>query len=250
MRAKINKILGSAYDKEIVKNILSSYIEIQNNYLLKKWKASELDAGHFVESVRRAIELELFGSYTPFSKNLPRFNDAVLKKYEQGKGSESIRILIPRVLKSVYNIRNKRGVGHVGAISPNEMDSTLILYSVKWVLSELIRIKSTLSIQETQKLINDIVQRQIELLWETGKIKRVLDPKMPAVKQVLVLLLDQSPLYEDKLLDYIEYKNKTNFRKLLKYLHKKRLIEYRKDRFCEITPLGIKEAEKIILGKK
>jgi len=250
MRAKIHKILESAYRKEIARNILSSYEEIQNNYLLKKWKASELDAGHFVESVRRAIELELFGSYTPFTKKLSNFNDAVLKKYEKGKGDESVRILIPRILRSIYNIRSKRGVGHIGTISPNKMDSTLILYSAKWVLSELIKLKSNLSIQETQRLVDEIVQRQIELIWETGKIKRVLNTEMPVAKQVLILLLDKSPLHEDKLLNCVEYKNKTNFRKLLNYLHKKRLIESRQDRFCEISRLGVKEAEKIILGKK
>jgi len=252
MRQKVNKILKDSYGQDVATNVLTSYYEIQNNFIIKKWKPSELDAGHFVEAVRRILEFELFGTSTPISKKLENFNDAVLKRYEQATGKhESFRILIPRVLKSIYNIRNKRGVAHVGNISPNEMDSTYILYSVKWVFSEIIRLKSQLSFQKTQDLVNLIIERQIELLWKKGDIKRILDPKMSARNQVLILLYDKSPLYKNALLEVIEYRNPTDFcNKVLRSLHKKRLIEYQKNGFCHITPNGVIEAENILLSKK
>ena len=250
MEKEVFQILQRAFGDEISTQILDSYKEIQGNFLLKKWKPSELDAGHFVEVVRRAIESELFKKYTPIDKQLLKFNELVLKQYESANGNESFRILIPRILKSVHNIRNKRGVGHIGKVSPNEMDSTYILYATKWILSELIRLKSNLSILETQKLVDKIVKRQIELIWESkNKTKRILNPKMQASKQILVFLLDKSPLSEKKLIKMVEYKNATNFTKLLKYLHSKRLIEYCSDD-CEITDLGIAEAEKILFASK
>ena len=252
MKKKVNKILEFAFGSEIANNILDAYQEIQSNYILRKWKPSELDAGHFVESVRRAIEKELFNNYTPFNQGLINFNDAVLQSYERASGNESFRILIPRALKSIYNIRNKRGVGHGGTVSPNEMDATYILYTVKWVLAEIIRLKSKLSISETQSLVNSIVKRQVEILWRRGKVIRVLDSYMSAKDQVLVFLSDESPLKRNALFCAIEYKNSTDFNnKVLKPLHKSRLIDYdERSGDCFISPTGAIEAEKIILTKK
>src|ERR1041385_8521434 len=125
----IESILKAGHPSDVVDALLTAYKEIESNYALRKWKASELDSGHFVEASRRLIENSLFGNYTPIGQSLPNFNDTVITRYENAAGDESYRILIPRVLKAIYNIRNKRGVGHVGPVSPNEMDSTLILYN-------------------------------------------------------------------------------------------------------------------------
>lgn len=250
MNNKANKVIESSFSVEVADNIFNAYKEIQSNYILGKWKLSELDAGHFVESVRRAIEMELFGNYTPFDQKISNFDDGVLKKYEQAIGNESFRILIPRALKSIYNIRNKRGVGHVSSVSPNEMDATYLLYTVKWVLSEIVRIKSSLSIDETQKIVSEIIERQIELIWEAkSSIKRILNPKLIVPKQILIFLFNESPISKNELIERTEYKNNTNFIKILKNLHKNRLIEF-DGKECDITPLGVMEAEKIILLSK
>lgn len=222
MEKEASQILEQAFGKEISIFILDSYKGIQDNFLIKKWKPSELDAGHFVEAVRRAIELELFKKFTPVGKKLHNFDDSILKKYENITGDESFRLLIPRILKAIYNIRNKRGVSHISKVSPNEMDATYILYSTKWVLSEIIRLKSNLPISKTQKLVDAIIERQIGLIWQTKTTtKRILDAKMQASKQILVFLFNQSPLTEAELIKRVEYKNATNFTKLLRYLHKK-----------------------------
>ena len=121
----VEAILKGRYPHDLIDALLSAYQEIEQNYALAKWKASELDAGHFVEAARRLLEHELLGKATPLSAGLSKFNDAALKTYENAKGDDSFRMLIPRVMWGVYGIRNKRGVGHVGAVSPNQMDSNL-----------------------------------------------------------------------------------------------------------------------------
>lgn len=180
---RIHSILISKYGNDLADKILGSYLEIENNYFWGKWKPSELDAGHFVEAIRRVIEFELTGSFTPIGQSLPNFNDQILRTYEQHPGHESFRMLIPRLLKSIYNIRNKRGVGHISNISPNEMDATLILYSVKWVLAETLRLASNLSTSETQELLDSIVERNIDLLWKEGDLKRILDTSVSLLRR-------------------------------------------------------------------
>ena len=252
MANPVDKIIQNAYGPEIAERILTAYSEALNWYSLEKWKVSELDAGHFVEAVRRIIEFETTASYTPFDKNLPKFNDTILAHYASSTvGDDSFRTLIPRVLWAIYTVRNKRGVAHTGKVAPNEMDAALIVASMKWVLSEIVRIKSLLSIDETTALVSAIVERQFEILWKDMGVRRILDPDMPAKNQVLVLLYDKSPSTEEELRFAIEYKNKTDFRKnVLQPLHTRRRIEYRStENTALILPPGILEAEKIIALK-
>lgn len=243
----VHQTLETAYGTPIAERLLSAYLEIESNYSLGKWKASELDAGHFVESARRLLEQELFGHYTSFSSKLKAFDDSVLRQYEQATGNDdSYRMLIPRSLKAIYNIRNKRGVGHIAGVSPNELDSTYILYTVKWVLAELVRLNSGLSVSDTQRLVDEIVERKVSLIWKTADFTRILNPGMRTRDKVLVLLYDENPRSAEDLRNIVEYKNKSNFTKLLRRLHKDALVHYGNDGRCTISPSGLIEAEKIV----
>lgn len=249
MRELILNILTDASDATLAKCLVNAYVEIEENFAIKKWKASELDAGHFVEAMRRFLELKFIGSYTPLSKQLAPFNDAILKGYEQSSGNESYRILIPQILKAIYSIRNKRGVGHLATISPNEMDATVILYSSKWILAEVIRIESQLSLKESEGVIKKLIQRQIETIWIENDIERILNTKFSVSAKVLVLLLVDSPRTAKDLQNIIDSKDTKYFRKVLVKLHNERLIEYKNDS-CYISPLGLIKAEELILNEQ
>src|SRR6267378_5534575 len=94
------KTLLASLPEELINALLSSYTEIESNFVHRKWKVSELDAGHFVEAARRIVEHKLIGNYTAIGKDLPKFTDQVLVQYEQRSGDETYRILIPRVLRA------------------------------------------------------------------------------------------------------------------------------------------------------
>jgi hypothetical protein len=243
-------ILENASDPILAKEIIESFQEIERNYSLKAWKVSELDAGHFVEAVRRFIELMLFGSYTPIGTTLTNFNDLVLKKYESASGDDSYRIHIPRSLLVAYGIRNKRGVGHLGKIKPNKIDASLILSISKWTLAEIIRLNSTLDISETEVIIDEIIERNIEGIWESGTIKRILIDGLSLQDQVLILLFNSSTLTDVQLNNIIENGNFPYLKKVLKMLHLKRFIEYSNTNGeCLISPKGSSKALKILENK-
>ena len=246
MENNVLDILENASDRLLSKKILDAYKEVERNYFLKIWKTAELDAGHFVESIRRFIELKLFGHYTPIGSNLSKFNQVTLQSYENSSGDVSYRILIPRVLFSVYTIRNKRGVGHIGNVMPNHQDATFILSSCSWCLAELIRNESNESPDSTIKIVEKIIKRQPEGLWEEGSIKRILAENLTLKESILFLLFDSSPQLDQTLQEIIEYKNSAYFHKILKELHYSRFIEY-KNSECVLSPKGRIEAEKIIL---
>jgi len=245
LNPRIKSHLISKYPEELVDSLLVAYTEVLTNYRIEKWKPSELDAGHFVEAVRRIIEKELFGKFTPLSKSMGSFSPAVLSKYESATGDETFRILTPRVLFSIYCIRNKRGVGHISLISPNKLDATYILNSTKWVLAELVRVAISADANEAHEITNYILEREIDLIWDDGESFMFLSSKLKAEQKILLSLYKRDRVNIEELRVLIDYKNRTNFRKLIEKLKSNNLIDVTADSICKLSPLGIKEAESI-----
>lgn len=236
--------------------LFQSYQEIVTNFAEHRWEPSELNGGKFCEVVYTIINGIIAGSLPPRPSKPP---DMVLacraleKTPAQSSrvGDRSLRILIPRVLPALYEIRNNRGVGHVGGdVDPNFMDATAVYGMASWTLAELVRIFHGISTKDAQETVDALVERKIGLVWEVEQIKRVLDPGMGKADQALVLLYSKpSWVDEQDLVSWVEYSNPNMFRKnILLVLHKKRLIEYdAQHNRARISPLGSQHVEKQIL---
>jgi hypothetical protein len=129
-------------------------------------------------------------------------------------GDRSLRVLIPRLLPVLYEIRNNRGVGHVGGdVDPNHMDAEAVQAMASWAMAELVRIFHGVKTDEAQQTVDALVERKSPLIWAVGEIKRVLDPKMSAKNQVLVLLHHSTGwVSATDLLKWVEYSNASMFR--------------------------------------
>jgi hypothetical protein len=241
-------VLVAAYQANLVDALVNAFNEIESNFARGKWKASEMDASQFVEAARRILEIETGLAPTPIGKALPKFNDGSLKAYESGMNGtahESFRVLIPRVLWAMYAIRNKRNVAHLGAeVSPNEIDAALILGQARWVMAELVRLKSGLTLEETARLVHELIEKETPLIWSDGAIERVLDTSLRLRDQVLVLLYARSPRSDQNLLAVTEA-SKRNMDRILGELHDDRCVEFNAGS-CTLLPPGEREAEAVI----
>jgi hypothetical protein len=236
--------------------LLKSYEEIVLNYLEHRWEPSELNGGKFCEVVYSIISGALGGAFLS-APSKPSNMQAACRALEQimadpaRPGDRSLRILIPRLLPALYEIRNNRGVGHVGGdVDPNYLDATAIQQLASWILAELIRIFHSISTNEAQETVDALVERKHPLVWEFEETRRVLDPKMLKSDQTLLLLHAKAGWVDELLIaQWVEYKNSTNFRaKILRPLHKKRLIEFEETKKrVRISPLGVTEVEGRIL---
>lgn len=240
--------LEKVYAPELVQELLDSFTEVKENYYLGKHEPSELNGGKFVEACVRILQLEITGKYTPIGNKLPSVVDE-LRRFENSSKQidDSLRLLIPRVLIGIYDIRSKRGVSHLGKINPNYADSTLIVTTASWVLAELYSIHSTIPISEAQKIVDDLVERKLALVHDLGDVKRVLDPSLTSKLQTLILLYSVYPnsLSVDELIESIEYSKPSVFKKqILGKLHKDRIIDYSiEEQTCTILPPGLKYVE-------
>lgn len=239
------------YDEKLIEELEKNYAKILAQYKYKNWQYFGSEVGQFNEIIYRIIEKELTGKYTPLDQKLPIFNNTVLQKWENSCllcKDETFRIVIPRVLFSMFCLRNKRGMVHKNEISPNEMDANILLANVKWIISELVRKSQNVDFAVAQDIIAAINTKDLDIIWNfDGKIK-VLG-KIPAKQKILILLYVKNKMTDEELRKQLEYANPTQFNKILLDLHKTQLIDY-SQHFCILSPIGIKEVEKIMNNAK
>lgn len=238
--------------------LIQSYKDIARNYAEHRWEPAELNGGKFCEVVYSIINGAVSGTF-PTKPSKPRDIVAACRALESAPpdpvriGDRSLRILIPRVLLPLYEIRNNRGVGHVGGdVDPNYLDATSVYAMASWVLAEVIRVFHGVSTKGAQETVDALVERKHPLIWEIEGTKRVLHPSMGKGDQALVLLYSESSwVAERDLLNWVEYSNLTIFRSsILEPFHKARLLEYDfKQRRIRISPLGIADVERRLLGR-
>lgn len=227
------------------KELLESFAQIVRNFRERRWEPSELNGGKLCEVVYSILSGYVAGSM-PNRASKPRNMVDACKALENADSSRfprSVRIQLPRLLVALYEIRNNRGVGHVGGdVDPNGMDAKLVLEASKWIVAELVRIFHGVSVDVATAAVDKLTERTFPIVWQTGNIKRVLDPSLSAREQTLLLLYaSEGKVAEAKLVEWTEYTSAASLRRdVLRKLHQKRLIEFSEvDRFAQLTPLGV-----------
>jgi hypothetical protein len=224
--------------------LLNEYGSIVQNFAERRWSPSELSGGKFCEIVFTILDGFAKSAYAAAPSKPSNFVQACRGLESNSNVPRSFQILIPRLLPALFEVRNNRGVGHAGGdVDPNHMDAVFVMSSCSWVMAELVRVFHNVTTAEAQRVVDGLVERRTPLLWIGEDMKRVLDPKMSLPDQVLVLA-STSPdrVQSTDLLKWTDYKNPTYFRKLLRELHKKRLIELSTD---ETTVLLLPPGDKI-----
>jgi len=239
--------------------LLDEYRTIASNYAEHRWGPSELTGGRFSEVVFTILEGEISGTFASAPSKPSNMRNACLNLEGQpntGKpGDRSIRVLIPRTLLTLYEVRNNRNVGHVGGdVDPNMMDATVVFALASWVLAELIRIYHAVGTAEAQEAVDALSERKLPLVWSPGgDLKRVLDTSLSASDQTL-LILHQSVgwVSEQDLFNSVEYSNASVYRsKVIGKLHKERMIEHDKaGKRARISPKGSGYVEKEIVAPR
>jgi len=250
MIGTVKKNLIKKIDVKLVDNLLKFYLQLKQWSSLGQHEQSQLSAGKFVEIVIRILQYITEGNYTPLNKTVSL--DSLSRKLQvlpAKSNPESIRIHIPRTLRTIYDIRNKRGVAHVGDISPNLMDATFVVSSCDWVIAELIRQYFVGDPNEAYKIINSVVEKKVPLIEEFESDLKLLTPKAIVTDKILLILYKKYPKYVS-MSDLKKWINKPSSQiyNALSRLNKDAKI-FRRDSENIITRLGINHVEQNILGK-
>lgn len=236
------------------KPLLTEYQTIVQNFLEHRWLPSELSGGRFSEIVYTILDGHAKKSYATSPAKPADFVGACRKL--EGNAfphvPRSFKILIPRILPALYEIRNNRSVGHVGGdVDPNHMDAVAVLSMCNWIMGELVRVYHGLSTKDAQQVVDALAEVRIPAVWSDGTVKRVLQPSLKLPDQILLLVATSLPtVTAAELIEWTEAPDKTYFKKLLRGLHKKRQVEFNESKdTVQILPPGAQYIKELVRKK-
>jgi len=247
----IKNQLQTCFPKELIDQLFSTYTEVKRKYCLNDYRPCCIEGGRFAEIVLRMLQYITQGNYTSLKQNLPNFTDEVFKlsQLPSSAHNDSIRIHIPRAIQVIYDIRNKRNIGHVGGdIDANFTDATLSYTLCNWVVAELLRIYYTSDIQTAQKLVNDLVKIKIPIVQEINGFLKILAPKMSIANKILSLLycMGSEGATKTQLKTWIKKVNESTFQSSLSRLEYDKAFIHIQEDIVLITDAGTKFVEEKI----
>src|SRR6266851_4578175 len=238
--------LAKFYDAKLVDEMIEAYVDTKRNFYLGNLRPSEVEGGRFCEAAFRILEQHATGKYTPLAKQLN--TESVRGELEKAVGQpDSVRFHIPRSLRVVYDIRNKRDAAHLGdGIDPNLQDSTLVVSSLDWVLAEFVRLRHGVSANDAQRIVESLVSRRAPVVQDFAGFLKVLNPKLQASDHMLVVLYHrggEGATYGE-LDKWARPSMRTNLKRTLGQLTDTRAFLHFDGAKYYITGTGMKEVEK------
>jgi hypothetical protein len=240
--------------KRLRRELLEAFGKIVKNYAERRWEPSELNGGKLCEVAYSIVKGMIDGSYPARASKPKNMVDACRALERTPAGLRSACIQIPRMIVALYEVRNNRGVGHVGGdVDPNHMDAVCVLQMSKWMVAELVRILHDLPVDDAAAVVDALVARETPLIWQVGDKRRVLDPALSSKDKALVLLhATAGQMDEHDLVDFVEHSNPSVFRRdVLRPAHKAKLIEYDQSAgTVTISPLGVEHVERLLAHRE
>lgn len=231
---------------ELAKELLDAFVAAKRRFHLGDFRPNAVEGGRFSEAALRILEWQTTGAYTPLSN--PKFKaDSIITSLGQlGAGSypESVRLHIPRAVRVVYDIRNKRNTAHLGdGIDPNLQDAAIVIATLDWVLAELVRLHHSVSAAEAQQIIEALVRREVPMIQEFDGKPRILKT-LTHNDHYLVLLYwwGDRPLDRKTLSGWVPPNMRKNPGRALDSLHEGFLITLTTTT-AHITQLGMRSVE-------
>lgn len=247
-KAALIASLSSKIPHEVVTKTLDEYQHIKQQFFLRKFQPSELNGARFSECILRLLEHANSGTYTPFGTALK--SEQIIKQVEGNVNlPDTLRFFVPRLTRVILDVRNRRDVAHVGVVvNPNYSDALFIVQASDWILTELVRLFHTSSIDEAQRIVDSINEVRIPIVAEIDGFVRIQNTNLNARQKALVILYYKQPtkVKDRQLATWLKYSNPSQFKTtILKKLDSEALIHYDAG-LCSLLPKGISYVEKNI----
>lgn len=239
--------VDAEFPDDIVDEVLEAYTEAKRRFSLGDLRPQEVEGGRFSEGVFRLLQHATGQTVTALGKSLPRL-DKLMPKIEQTTGQpDAVRLHIPRTLKLIYDIRNKRDAAHLGdGIDPNLQDATLVIGNMDWVLAELVRLYHGVDADRAQHIIENLVTKEVPAVQEIDGQPVILSNLKPREQALLMLYRTGSEGASlEELVGWLRLSRKDHLRTRLKALDKEKLVllHPESERYF-LTNNGVREVEK------
>jgi hypothetical protein len=184
----IRNSLAPRFPQNLVGELLGCYVEQKKNFYLGRMRPNEVEGGRFAEAAFRMLQHAASLPVTPLGAQLNTL--AITRTLENlTSAPDSIRFHIPRTLRVIYDIRNKRDAAHLAdGIDPNLQDSSFVSAALDWVLAEFVRFSRGVSPDKAFALVKAITVRRIPAVEQFGDFLKTLRPSLGPGDRILLLL--------------------------------------------------------------
>lgn len=245
--------LAKSLDAKLVDELLAAYEEMKHNFYLGGLRLSEVEGGRFCEAAFRLLEQIVFSKFTPLGKQLDTEKlITTLGSQSPSVGPDAVRLHIPRALRVVYDIRNKRDAAHLAdGIDPNIQDATLVMGTLDWVMAEFVRIYHAVKADEAHRIIERLVTRKAPAIEDFDGFLKVLRPKLKPSDYALLTLFEsgKAGATYQQLEGWVQPKMRKNLKRTMdRLVNDQATVHYAAGKYV-ITKLGIAEVDKRGLHK-
>ena len=248
MRGAIRAGLAASLDGKLVDELLAAHEETKRNYFLGGLRLAEVEGGRFCEAAFRLLQQRIYGKSTPLNQQLD--SETLIRELSNLSAAgnlDSVRLHIPRALRLVYDIRNKRDVAHLAdGIDPNLQDATLVVGVIDWVLAEFIRIYHNVPANKAQEIVEALVTRACPVIEDFAGFLKVLNPELKASEYCLVLLYQRGRTGATlkELSEWAKPGMRANLQRTLTQLTDDKRFVHAADERYFVTRAGIQEVDR------
>lgn len=242
MLGNIKAELTAHIDASILDEMLEHYNTLKTSFRLQDWEKCLVRGGKFGEAVMKAIHF----IYTGKVIQKISVSSEIIEVGKQRDLSESVRLLIPRVMRVLYDHRSRRGGAH-GSFDPNRMDCALVVTIADWVLSELVRLYCVADPDRAMNFATRISSKSIPIVERIGEDHLVLQKGVSARREIGLILYSRYPerTTTSQLKKWISNQSSANISVSLGIMRKAKLVHINAEGII-LTTAGVQSIEKEI----
>lgn len=217
--ARLTSALTGLVGAKLAAELAADFVKIRQDHATKTLERAS--PGKFVETFVQCLQQISRGSHDAKPNvdgylNTAVENDAALP--------DGLRICAGRVARAIYTLRNKRNIAHKGEVDPNTFDLAYVHQAAAWIMAEMIRRASGVTMEEAGALI-ELVQAPVGTLVEEIDGTRLVHGDVSVRVELLILLHSHYPdaVSVEDILDSLSRRSAGTVRNRLRDLYGEKL---------------------------
>jgi hypothetical protein len=243
-----DELISSGLHEESVNRMLEHYQDMRFHLGNGDYVEAGAHIGNFSENVANLLLAEVGEGAEPHVSVGNVVDDLVNGHLDTSNLSQEIYLTVPRMLRSVYDIRNNRDSVHVNLQIPvNHSDTHTAVRISSWILTELLReYGDETDVDEIAALIEELAA-PLTVYIDSYEGKRIIMSRELSVEEEILVHLHAygDELDSDTLSEWIIDAKAHTVKSKLGNLKQAREVHY-EDGMAKITSLGSERAQTII----
>ena len=243
---ELRSALSTNFPVAKVDEVLTYYEALRKDFRLDRYDSCLVNGGKFTEAVLKCLHFLRTGNVVD-SLGTGGAGEEIV---QLGKATSTtvlndiVRVIIPRILRVIYDFRNKRGGAHNSSFDPIKMDCALVIATANWVMEELTRLYLTNDEAAARVLVESLLVKDISLVEVIGEDRLILNTGLSARIQLEVLLYREYPIrcHIKELIHWVHNHSPENIRVTMRAMKQKNFVHETEEGWL-LTENGIREAE-------